>query len=159
MVTHTHIHTHTHTHIYIDIYMFDLIKPAHQKLFLGHIYIYINWLQGNPSYHLCRGWSKGSLFNSYYTEVWRRVQLHSLECSTLSLIFTMLSVKQGGIKYHFLSFSMTRPEIEPWSPRLLVNTLLIRPIEGEIYWEDDGSTCIFNDIYIIVIKISCYLFL
>ena len=31
----------------------------------------------------------------------------------------MLSVKQGGIKYHFL----TRPEIEPQSPRPLANTL------------------------------------
>ena len=41
----------------------------------------------------------------------------------------MLSVKQGGIKYHFLKiFGMTRPGIEPWSPGPLANTLLIRPM-------------------------------
>ena len=28
----------------------------------------------------------------------------------------MLSVKQGDIKYHFLSFGMTQPGIEPGSP-------------------------------------------
>ena len=28
----------------------------------------------------------------------------------------MLSVKQGGIKYHFLVFGVTQPVIEPWSP-------------------------------------------
>ena len=43
----------------------------------------------------------------------------------------MLSVKQGGIKYHFfLVFGMTRPEIEPRSPKPLVNTLTIRPMYG-----------------------------
>ena len=31
----------------------------------------------------------------------------------------MLSVKQGGIKYHFWVFGMTQPGIEPWSPRPL----------------------------------------
>ena len=40
----------------------------------------------------------------------------------------MLSVKQGGIKYHFfLIFGMTRPRIKPQSPRPLTNTQLIRP--------------------------------
>ena len=38
----------------------------------------------------------------------------------------MLSVKQGGINYHFLVFGMTRPGIEPRSPRPLANTLLIQ---------------------------------
>ena len=37
----------------------------------------------------------------------------------------MLSVKQGGIKYHFLSLWY---EIEPQSPGPLANTLLIRAI-------------------------------
>ena len=41
----------------------------------------------------------------------------------------MLSVKQGGIKYHFLVFGMTQRRIEPWSLGLLANTLLIRPID------------------------------
>ena len=41
----------------------------------------------------------------------------------------MLSVKQGGIKYHYLFFfGMTRAGIEPQSPGPLVNTLLIRPV-------------------------------
>ena len=36
----------------------------------------------------------------------------------------MLIVKQGGIKYHFFKvFGMTRPGIEPRSPRPLGNTL------------------------------------
>ena len=35
----------------------------------------------------------------------------------------MLSVKQGGIKYHFWVFGMTRPGIEPRSPGPLANTL------------------------------------
>ena len=34
----------------------------------------------------------------------------------------MLSVKQGGFKYHFLVFDMTPPGIEPRSPEPLVNT-------------------------------------
>ena len=40
----------------------------------------------------------------------------------------LLSIKQGGIKYHFNVFSMTRPGIEPRSPRPLANTLSTRPI-------------------------------
>ena len=39
----------------------------------------------------------------------------------------MLSVKQGGIKYHFLSLCMTRPVIEPRSSRPQVNTLIGMP--------------------------------
>ena len=35
----------------------------------------------------------------------------------------MLSVKQGGIKYHFWVFRMTRPGIETWSPGPLANIL------------------------------------
>ena len=53
------------------------------------------------------------------------------------LYLIMLSVKQGGIKYHFGVFSMTRPEIEPRSAEPLANTLLIRPIarslEGTVF--------------------------
>ena len=37
----------------------------------------------------------------------------------------MLSVKQGGIKYHFLVFGMTRPGIEPLFPGPLANTIFI----------------------------------
>ena len=45
---------------------------------------------------------------------------------TLDLYLIMLSVKQGSIKYHFLSIIWLG--IEPRSPRLLVNTLLIGPM-------------------------------
>ena len=40
----------------------------------------------------------------------------------------MLSVKQGGIKYHFWVFDMTRPAIELQSPEPLANSLLISPV-------------------------------
>ena len=39
----------------------------------------------------------------------------------------MLSVKQGGIKYHFWVFGMTRPGIKTLSPGQLANTLSIKP--------------------------------
>ena len=47
---------------------------------------------------------------------------------TLDPNFIMLSVKQGGIKYHFLVFGMIRPGIELRSHRLLANTLNIMPM-------------------------------
>ena len=48
---------------------------------------------------------------------------------TLDPHLIFLSVKQGGIKYRFWVFDMTRPGIEPRSPRPLVNTLTIIPIQ------------------------------
>ena len=56
----------------------------------------------------------------------------------------MLSVKQGGIKYIFLVFGMTRPGIESWAPRLLANILTIMPRQGiknkiEFSWYDSSS--------------------
>ena len=44
----------------------------------------------------------------------------------LDTYLIMLGVKQGGIKYHFFSSGMIRPEIEPRSP--LVNTLPTRKL-------------------------------
>ena len=42
-------------------------------------------------------------------------------------LYTYL-IMPGGIKYHFFKvFGMTRPGIEPWSPRPLANTLPTRP--------------------------------
>ena len=38
---------------------------------------------------LRRGLPEGSLFNSYYTEIYGRALLHSLDCSTLPLIFAL----------------------------------------------------------------------
>ena len=53
----------------------------------------------------------------------------------------MLSVKQGGIKYYFWVFGMTRPGIEPRSPESLANTLAIKLIEKKmkkwIIWKLD----------------------
>ena len=52
-------------------------------------------------------------------------QLHKkckYECNSLIPYLIMLSVKQGSIKYHFLSFCMTRPGIEPQSLGPLANT-------------------------------------
>ena len=46
---------------------------------------------------------------------------------TLDPYLIMLSVKQGGIKYHFWVFGMTRPGIERRSPGPLANTLTPRP--------------------------------
>ena len=37
----------------------------------------------------------------------------------------MLSIKQGDIQYHFWVFGMTWSGIEPWSSKLVVNTLTI----------------------------------
>ena len=51
----------------------------------------------------------------------------------------MLSVKQGGIKYHFWVFGMTRPGIEPLSPGPLVNALLIRPMAKKSRGLPEGS--------------------
>ena len=57
---------------------------------------------------------------------------------TLDPYLIMLSVKQGGIKYHFLSFGMTRPGIEPRSPGPLANTLTARPNFLFIYERSKG---------------------
>ena len=56
---------------------------------------------------LVEGDPKAPFFNSYYTKVYRRALILSLDYSTLPY-HIMLSVKQGGIKYHFLVFGMTR---------------------------------------------------
>ena len=50
-----------------------------------------------------RGRSEGCLFDSYYTKIYGKAPFLSLNCSTLPLILTMLSVKQGSINYYFLS--------------------------------------------------------
>ena len=52
---------------------------------------------------LSRGWAEGSLFNSYYTEVLGRGATPSpgLLHFTLDTYLILLSVKHGGIKYHF----------------------------------------------------------
>ena len=49
---------------------------------------------------------------------------------TLDTYLIFLSVKQGGIKYHFKVFGMIRPGIEPRSPGPLANTLPTRPMSA-----------------------------
>ena len=53
-----------------------------------------------------------------------------LACSRgqLDTYLIMLSIKQGGIKYHLWDFDLTQPGIEPPSPRPLVNTGTMMPI-------------------------------
>ena len=46
----------------------------------------------------------------------------------LDTYLIMLSIKQSGIKYYFVSFGMTRPGIEPLIPGGLANILLFRPM-------------------------------
>ena len=50
---------------------------------------------------------------------------------TLDPYFTMMTIKQGGVKYHFWVFGMTWLGIEPQSSGPLENTLLIRPMGCE----------------------------
>ena len=69
--------------------MFHLSKG--DNYYLLNIYIYIYIYISKVDNH-SRGWLESSPFNSYYPEV--------LWIAPLYLI--MLSVKQGGIKYHFL---------------------------------------------------------
>ena len=64
------------------------------------------WLQVSKIGDLSQGWPEDSLFNSYYTEVLGEgaTLFPGLLHFTLDLYLIMLSVKQGNIKYHFLSF-------------------------------------------------------
>ena len=69
---------------------------------------------------------EGSIFNSYYTEVYGRVLLLSLDCSTLPSIGTLYCwVLSKEVLSSTIFFGMTRPGIEPWSPGPLANTLPI----------------------------------
>ena len=72
-----------------------------------------------------RGQPKGSLFNSYYTEMYGKAPLRSLDCSTLPLIRTLYcwALNKEISSAIFKVFAMTRPGIEPRSPEWLANTL------------------------------------
>ena len=103
-------------------------------LFIYKLYQYSLFICSiNTLYHmskvgdLSRWWPEGFLFNGYNTDIWGRALLHSLDCPTLPLILTLwywlLSKAVSSII--FWVFGMTQPGIEPRSPRLLANTLLI----------------------------------
>ena len=74
------------------------------------------------------GRPEGSLFNSYYTEVYGRALLLSLNCSTLLLISTLYCwvLSKEVSSTIFKVFGMMRPGIEPRSPRPLANSLPTR---------------------------------
>ena len=93
------------------------------------------WLEFELAYleAVCQRFSRrrpeGSLFDSYSTEVYGRALLLSPDCSTLPLICTLKCwvLSKEISSTIFWVFGIPRPEIEPWSPGPLVNTLLIRP--------------------------------
>ena len=58
----------------------------------------------------------------------------------------MLSVNQGGIKYHFWVFGMTQPGIEPGTPGPLANTLLIRPYNRVQKLQKQNKKCKYERI-------------
>ena len=76
-----------------------------------------------------RGRPEGSLFNCYYTEVYRRALLLSLDFSILPLIRTLYCwvLSKAVSSAIFKVFGMTRTGIEPRSP--LANTLPTRPLK------------------------------
>ena len=80
-----------------------------------------NKLSSKVGGRIC-GWPEGSLFDGYYTKVYGRALLHSLNCSTLLLTLTISKEASSCI---FWVFGMTRPGIEPRSPGPLANTLTI----------------------------------
>ena len=73
---------------------------------------------------------EGSLFSSYYTNVLGRALLLSLDCSTLPLILTLYCwVLNKDVSNTIIKvLGMTRPGIEPMSPRPLENTQSNRPM-------------------------------
>ena len=60
------------------------------------------------------------------------------ECNSIDPYLTMLSVKQGDIKYHFWIFGMTRPGID-WDPGLLNHWWTLYSLDQwpyiYIYWQ------------------------
>ena len=77
-----------------------------------------------------RGWTEGSPFDSYYTKVYGRVLLISLDCSTLPLILTVECwvLSKEASSTIFWIFGMTGPGIEPRSPGPLAITRTILPL-------------------------------
>ena len=74
------------------------------------------------------------LFTQVYFLFWQPGRVVGQYTFTLDPYLLMLSVKQGGIKYHFWVFGMTRPGIEPRSPGPLSNTLTSVLISNECFW-------------------------
>ena len=81
-----------------------------------------------------QGRPEGSLFDSllHHGVGEGETPFQGLLHFTLDSYVIMLSVKLGGIKYHFGVFGITRPGIEPRSPGSFANTLTIMPMSTEI---------------------------
>ena len=117
-----YIHTHTHiyiyrVYIYIYIYIYIYVTRAHIKVKLATL------VEGDPKAPFSIA-TQSRCRKGRYSIPW---------IAPLYLYQEMLCVKQGGIKYQFLTFGMTRSRIEPQSPGPLANTLLIRPIACYVY--------------------------
>ena len=82
-----------------------------------------------------REWPEGSLFNSLLHQGVGEggTPYLGLLHFTLDPYLIMLSVKQGGIKYHFLSLWYDSTWDWTRSPRPLANTLTARPISGTFF--------------------------
>ena len=118
MYIYIYIYIYTHTHIYMCVCVCVCVCVY----VCIYIYIYISKV-GDRS----RGRLEGFLFNSYYTEVYGFAQLPSLDCSTLPSIRTLYCwvLSKEVSSTVFKVFGMTRPGIEPRSPKSLANTLPI----------------------------------
>ena len=105
-----------------------------------YIYIYIYIAQKQNSEYSCiiiskvgnrsRGWPEGSFFYSYYTDA---NPFSGLLHFILDTYLILLSVKQGGIKYHFKSlwYDVTWD----WTP--ISRTIDEHPIHKPIYYNFD----------------------
>ena len=80
---------------------------THSLVKITLIFYLISSLSQSSLLHLCNLHSLSSLSHNYH-------QPHHIT----NTIF-MLSIKQGGIQYHFFVFGMTQAKIEPRSPGLI----------------------------------------
>ena len=76
------------TYKYLGILKADTIKYVEMKDKIQNEYQGRTWKLSKFG-DCYRGWPEGSLFNSYYTEVYGRALILSLDCSTLPLIRTL----------------------------------------------------------------------
>ena len=103
-----------------------------------------------------RVWPQGSLFDSYYTKVQvRALQLSQNWPNTLDLYSIMLSVKQGDIKYHFLSLLYDLTWDWTQVPRA-ISEHAIR-IKINYYGSSDGFQMEFDHFFLFSVKPRQYI--
>ena len=133
-----------------------LIHPISYSLFLSlPIYIYISKVGD-----LSRGWSEGSLFDSSFTEVYERVLLHSLDCSTLPLIVTLKCwvLSKAASSSIFWVFGMTTCDWTPVSRTIGKHTNSLGQWPGNIYIYIYIYVCVCVCVYI-YIHIYIYIYI